>query len=430
MNSRNLALILPALLVVFQPVAAQESDLEVKRNYELARNEIRTRIDSATTVAAMDSLLARINALELQYAARSVLLDRALYPEDFAGSIRTLRDYHTISAERVYLLEKQGITIAEYEARITALTGRLDTLTTENRRLLAELGASRESLAQLRERVRRLSNAMLARDRLIFALVDTIFLPYDKDMQQVTDAQKETIARKLLKANIVARLYDIATDNIKFVEVTSLQGKDFRGAFDQLAQFRTKWDGLREKLSAVALTGDAATGGASTVTAPAGRTTGKGAGKEKPAPAPAAEQPGLYVDSALAQWETGLRAALWTGIARAFSANGVSIRPFTDGPSFATAVQAYVDSARADGRDATAFTTSVWKETIDKEWREVLEREDVLGKTQYASLDKLVSELGEKRFDMKFILYVLLAAAAAGLIYWIFGRKPKPAATK
>ncbi len=421
------------------PASAQQSDLEVKRNYELAYTAIRVRLDSARTVAELDSLMLRLNALEAQYAPRSAFLDRALYPDGFSGSIHKLREYHAITYERVYLIQTQGIAIQEYEARIATLERRIDTLTTQNRQLLGEMKEARQSLAQLRERVRKLSTAMLARDRLIFSLVDTIFLPYDKDMQQVSDVQKEAIARKLLKANIVARVYDIAADNVRFMEVTQLQGKDFKGMFDQLEQFKTKWSGLREKLNAVAQTADVAVmeSGSGTPPPQAGKTLfpkpqGRGTGKDTAAAqrAPQIEQPALYVDSALSQWEARLAGSFWSGVAREFSSKGITLRPFTDGASFSSSVQAWVDSAKADGRDVSSFVKDVWKEKIDREWREVLERDGVLGKTQYASLDRMVSEIGEKRFDTKFILYIVLAAAAAILLWWLFGRKPKPVLPK
>jgi hypothetical protein len=435
-------IMLTALLwcVAVPPAAAQDSDFEVKRNYELAYTTIRQRIDSATAVAELDSLLLRLNALETQYAVKSRFLDKALYPDDFAGSIHKLRQYHGLTYERVYLIQTQGIAIKDYEARIAALEARIDTLTTQNRQLLGDLKAARQSLSQLRERVRHLANAMLARDRLIFALVDTIFLPYDKDMQQVSDVQKEAIARKLLKSNIVARVYDIAADNVKFMEATQLQGKDFKGMFDQVQQFKTKWTGLREKLNAVAQTADAALLDPATPAAATTAARSSASGKKtRPTAADSAaaaaqrlqlQQPALYVDTALAQWESGLQTSFWSGVAREFSAKGVPLRPFTDGAGFTAAVQAYVDSAKADGRDVSVFVKDVWKEKVDKEWREVLEREEVLGKAQYASLDKMVSEIGEKQFDLKFLLYIVLAAAAALLIYWIFGRKTKPVTTK
>jgi hypothetical protein len=51
----------------------------------------------------------------------------------------------------------------------------------------------------------------------------------------------------------------------------------------------------------------------------------------------------------------------------------------------------------------------------------------MLGKAQYAALDKTVSELGQQKLDAKFILYIILFAAVVAGIWWFVGRKPKEA---
>lgn len=423
--------LLAVLLLCAGVAGAQESDFEVKREFEQAAGVIRERIDSARATATLDSMLARISALEARYAPRQEFLDRALYPQTFVSSIRALRDLHALTYDRVWLIQSQGIAISEYEARITALERRIDTLTTDNRRLMGDLAASRKSLADLRERVRRLSASLQARDRLVFALVDTIFLPYDKNLNQVSDVQKEAITRKLLKSNVVARVFDIASDNIRFLESTQLQGKDFSNLLDQYREFSTKWTGLKDKMESVTTVPDPALGGGpgdggKPVTQGEKPSGGKRAKGAQPAPEPEAPRPGVYVDSALVVWNARLQESIWTGIGKEFSSRGVPLKSFGDGPGFAAAVQSYVDSARADGRDPFVFVNDVWKTRVDKEWRSLLERPEVLGKIEYAALDRTVSELGEKRFDLKFVLYVVLAAGAAFLLWWVFSRKPKP----
>ncbi len=418
-------------LSLFLPLgaAAQESDLELKRTYEASYLALEEQIDSAKTTATLDSLLSQIAALQSQYSRRSAFLDKALYPDDFASSVRKIRERHSLTYERVWLIQSQGIAIKEYEARIAALESRIDTITGENRQLLSDLQSERKALKELREKSRRLIQALEARDRLIFALVDTIFLPYDKDLGQVSDIQKEAITRKLLKSNVVARIYDLAADNVKFLDVTQFQGKEFKNLLDEYEQFKGRWTGLRDKLNAVALSMEPSPPSPAAGTA-AGARPGKGAAAGRKTSAqqspPAEPLPGVHVDSTLAQWEAKLITSLWSGIDKEFSSKGITLTPFSDGKGFVTAVRAYVDSAKADGRNTSVFVDDVWKERIDKDWRDILEREDVLGKVEYASLDKLVSELGEKRFDIKFVLYVVLAAAVAILIWWTFTRKPRP----
>ena len=49
----------------------------------------------------------------------------------------------------------------------------------------------------------------------------------------------------------------------------------------------------------------------------------------------------------------------------------------------------------------------------------------MLGKVEYAALDKYVSELGQQKFDAKFILYIILFAVVVAGVWWFVGRKPK-----
>lgn len=405
-------LLLPAL----HPLGAQESDFEVMRGFEEACNQLKSRIEAAATTATLDTLHNAIASLETRYQPRRSFLDKALYPETFAERMESLRSMHRLAGERTRVIETQGTTIAEYERTIALLTGRIDSLTREQGRMFEELRVNKD----LRETVRRLNQAIQLKDRLIFAMADSIFMPYDKDLNQTSGAQKESISRRVLKSNIVARVFDIAADNIKFLEATKLQGKDFASMLEQVQQFETKWSGLREKMNAVAVD-------VSQPQATKPQTGGKGKGA---VPAPVEQPPAVHVDSAIVEWRTRLVTAFWDGVANEFTAKGIPLQPFSDGPTFASSIRTYVDSAKADGRDASVFVNEVWKERIDKEWREGLSREAMLGKVEYASLDKLVSELGEKKVDSTFIAYIAIFVLIVGIIWWFVGRKPKTVATR
>jgi hypothetical protein len=49
----------------------------------------------------------------------------------------------------------------------------------------------------------------------------------------------------------------------------------------------------------------------------------------------------------------------------------------------------------------------------------------MLGKEEYASLDKLVSELARSKIDMKFLLYVCIIGVVILVLWWLVARKPK-----
>ncbi len=392
---------------------AQESDYDVKVNFESACKAIKDSIDGAKTTAALDALKSGVDSLETEYAPREKFLDKALYPETFAGKITNLKNLFQLTYERVYLIQNQGITIEELEGRIILLSARIDTLSSERNRLFAELEENKSSVGKMRETIRKLTATLLAKDRLIFALVDSIFLPYDKNLNQMGDIQKEAIAAKLLRSNVAARVYDIAADNLKFLQTTTLQPKDYAGMIDQHVQFTAKWSGLREKINAVSYASEA-------------EKTGKGKGKTGQQVAAAAAQ--THVDSVLMDWDSKLASVFWGALNKEFTDKGVKVLPFTDGRSFSVSIRTYVDSAKAKGENTKTFVDEVWKGRIDKEWRDALSKESMLGKTEYAALDKYVSTLSEEKLDAKLFMYIGIVLVLVLLAWWIFGRKAKTAA--
>ncbi len=395
---------------VQQRMIAQNSDYDVKVNFETACNQIKEAFDGAKTTATLDSLKLVLDSIEVQYMPRQKFLDRALYPGTFGETITDLRNLFRLTYDRVYLIQNQGIKIEELEGRILLLSARIDSLSTERTRLFAELQESKTSMSRMRETIRRLTATMQAKDRLIFALIDSIFLPYDKNLNQIGDVQKEAIAAKLMKANVAARVYDIAADNLQFLQTTELQPKDYANMIDQHEQFSGKWNGLREKINAVSYASEA-------------EKTGKQGKGKSAAREPVIQQ--THVDSVLMDWDARLASVFWGSVFKEFTSKGVKVLPFTDGRSFAASIRTYVDSAKAKGEDTKVFVEDVWKNRIDKEWRDALSKESMLGKTQYAALDAYVSSLGEERVDLRFVLYLGIILVLVAGAWWLFGRKPK-----
>jgi hypothetical protein len=410
---RTKALPMLALLLLSLAAVAQESDFAVKQSFENRVTEIRKAIDGAASVATLDSLKSDIATLERDFDGKREFLDRALYPHTYDQTLAELKDLHLITYDRVYLIQTQGIRLSDLEAQITAMTLQIDTLTNEKNSLFAELQKSKKNQTELRDVVRRLSANLDAKDKLIFAMTDSIFLPYGKDLNQASEMQKEAVGKRLGQANVLTRVNEIATDNIRFLESTQLQPKDYANLIDQQDQFSTKWNGLREKMVAVALPPS---------TRPAATAKTK---KGVPVVTTATPQPGAQVDSVVNAWNLKLQESLMSSIEKEFSANGITLQPFNDAKTFSQSVRAYIATLKTSGQDPTVFVDKVWKERIDKEWREVLSKESMLGKAEYAALDQLVSELHAEQVGGHFYLYVVLIVALIVAIWWFFFRKPK-----
>jgi len=318
------------------------------------------------------------------------------------------------------------VKLSELEARITSLTTRLDSLTAQRDQLFGELQESRKSLSALREAVRRLTANLTAKDRLIFAIVDSIFLPYGKDLSQVADVQKEAIGQRLERSNVITRVYEIAADNVKFLDATQLQGRDYGNLIEQYEAFNGRWAGLKQKMT------DVAAAGASIPAESAEKGTSKaavvrrGVKELRDAPETAAAQ-AAHVDSALVEWHAKLIAGFWGGLQKEFSQAGISVAPFSDGPSFSASIRQEVASLAASKQDPQPFVDALWKQRIDRDWREGLSKDAMLGRAEYAALDKLVSELSRDTIDTTFVAYIAGILVIIGVIwFFVFRTKKRP----
>ena len=404
------------LLLLPAAVLPQRSDFAIKKDFEERHERLTALIKSSTTTVQLDSLKNSVDGLELDFAPHSDFLDKALYPSTFAEYMKDLREMHARFYDAARIMETQGAQILAMESTIQELTVSLDTLTRERDILFAELQKNKTNVAALRETVRRLQAHMQAKDRLLFALVDSMFMPYGKDLDRVGDVLRDDLSAKLEKANVLTRVYDIASDNVRFLGATEFQGKDFGSLVDNYRQFEVRWKGLSDKMQAMYLAEQQSTGRAP--------RTGKGTAAIQTPP------PVARVDSLLTEWNTMLQKTFWSTIEKEFAVRGVAVIPFSDAPGFSSSIRAYVDQARHSDEDATVFVEDVWKARIDKEWKDALSRESILGKQEYAALDSLVRGLTPSTIDAKYLLYIGIVAVAALVLWWILSRKPKSPAPK
>jgi hypothetical protein len=400
-----------AVVFIAAPLGAQQSDFAIKKSFEDRFADLKTRVEAATNTAQLDSVKVLLDGFELDFTSHKPFLDEVLYPESFDSKIKDLRGMFVQTYDRITLIQTQGVQITQMESNIKRLTTSLNDLSAERDRLFAELQENKANLTALRETVRRLQANIQAKDRLIFALVDTIFMPYGRNLSQLSEVQRAAVNQKLENANIITRVNEIAADNMRFLQSTELQGKDFANLIDQYHQFRNRWVGLRDRIEGVYAT----SGMVSAV------KTGKSVG-----PAPAQTSPAAQVDTAVTEWKSRLMQAFWTAIEREFTAKGVAVVPFTDAPGFSNSIRTYVQAAKAEGSDARVFVDDIWKARIDKEWREALTKDGILGKEEYAALDKLVSELHQEKLDLKFVLYVGALFLLVLALWWFLRQRSKP----
>lgn len=391
---------------------AQQSDFEIKERFKSTYETLKLDIDSARTPEQMAQISNRIKGLESEFAEHSKLIAGAFYPKTLERMIGDVRDQYALAQEKNTTIQIQTEKIVTLETQLATLTTQIEGLNAEREVLLAKLRSTQNSLAEQRELVRQLNTNLAAKDRLVSAMVDSIFLPYGKNMDALTEFQKDALGKNLEKASILTRIAGIAQDNVNFLSATKLEAKDYGVLVNQYEQFKNRWAGLRDKVISAIAASNAMT---------AAKTKGKKSELK------VVQDPGAQVDAALAEWRTKLDGSFWASLTNEFSSRGVLIQPFNDAKSFSASVRSYVESSRTSSTDPKTFVDEIWIQRIDKDWRQALESESMLGKVEYASLDKLVSQLHQERFDWKILFYVLNVIAVVAVGWWFLTRKTKTA---
>ena len=236
--------------------AQPKSDYEIVKSFQAKYKAIREAIREAKTVQDCAEVSADIAELEQQYAADTTLLNKSLYPNDYDTEIGNAQVDLSLAQSRLGLIESQVAQIAGLETQVRMLSGKVDSLTRENDRLMASLDVMSKALVtntktidSLKKIIGRLREGLRARDAAIFAMVDSMFLQYGKNVQGLPDQEKRMLLGKMERHDIVTEIHQAAEQNLKFLETTQLTGKDLIQMLKEQHRFSSYWKGLGPKLA-------------------------------------------------------------------------------------------------------------------------------------------------------------------------------------
>lgn len=401
---------------------AQESDFEKFERFQKTYDALMKELGAATSVEQTMKIEEKIAAFESESAMNKTLFDKSLYPETYDNKMLALRDQLELLKAKLGIIETSLQRIAELEEQVAKLSEQVETLTKENATLFEKVGQLDAQLTSLRRQreeneskidsltqlVAQLRSNLLERDNLIFAMVDSIFLQMGKDVQTFTEVDRKKAESKLSGQNVLLRLRTAVDENLKFLDVTALSGKDYERLFVEQEQFKSKWSGLGSKLASVYVKSD----------------------KKRAAEIAA-------VDTMIEVWKKKLDASMWTNIEKLFLDHDIRMTQFSDAASFNASVVTFVNSEldmvqkqKSDERTAVFdnFVNKVWEPSIVPEWKQTLLTRGGMTEEQFAEMQDKVDEW-KGHFGAPWWYYVIAAIVVLLIIYFVVkGGKKKPTA--
>jgi chromosome segregation ATPase len=306
--------------IVPAATAQEKSDYDVIQGFKKSLNEIQIQIEKASTVQECVDITSRIDDLEKEYAGNVALLDKALYPDGYNGKISFLRTQLKLAQEKLGIIETQYARITDLEAQVKSLTGKVDSLTGENANLLAQvqkmdqqvqgaaagMASNKGIIDSLNKVIRTLRGNIKERDSMIFALVDSLFMQYDKSVSSMKDVEKQSLAGRLERRSVFGNVRKSIEDNIAFLQTTTLSSKDLVEMINEQKRFASQWKAFGAKLQGLYEPGK------------------KGANQMKD------------IQSRIDEWGQKADATFWRGLNLAFQERGLAVKPFNSGGEFKT----------------------------------------------------------------------------------------------
>lgn len=398
----GIILLLSILLFTFS--AAQErSNSEVKRDFEKDYKALLKTITNAATTDEIAQVGVKVNAFDSTYKPYQEFLNKALYPDDFDASIEKLKASFTYSEQKIKAIGESAARIAELEQQVTVLTEQVNSLNGQNTSLLAQLKEAKAERDSLVKVVAALRTNLAKRDKAIFALVDSLFMQYDKNIQPTGDVQKSQQA-KLERSNVLSNVKRAVTDNIEFLSSTQLTGNDIASLYGEHRKFESQWNGIKK------LVGDAYL-----------------SNKEKARDIPA-------IDTMIAEWSAKANEAFWKSLNALFSSEKLSVAPITTGseihPALARFIDEQINSTGAKNDDPHAAYQAfekIWSQSLKPVWVPVLKENNMITDAQVADIDTKVQLWYSKVKPSNWLIYALFGLIILAAVYILYSKmKSKP----
>jgi len=389
--------ILSLILFVFTHQLYAQSDYEITQSFKQKRKQLEDKIYGAKTLEDLNSIVADIDRLRNEYVEHKKLLDKSLYPDNFDKTFEKLnlsfvirnQDFTTIDILQIENLKlKEQVVLLN--KRNTLLMNKIQEFEYSDKKDVGKI-------TELEEVVKALKRSLRKRDELIISIVDSLLPQPLMEQSQLSLQERNAIYVEAEKNNVLSNVKLALQDNIKFLELTSLESGDLIEIKKQQNQFVKFWQDTGPKI----------------VDIYAGENN---KGKEI-----------KEIDSLFSIWDFTLEQEVWKNIREQFTYNNINLIEFTNGEEFTNVISSYIDdaiknigvkSSEESNFTYSSFSDSTWFKVISPKWIPYLIDNKMLDVSQNRKIVDKISDwkgrLTPTSFDWVYVLVAILAVAGFG----------------
>ena len=392
----NKFLISLILLVLTNQLYAQ-SDYEITQSFKQKRTQLEEKIYNAKTLEDLNSIVADIDRLRNDYVEHKKLLDKSLYPDNFDKTFEKLNLSFVIRNQDFTTIDILQIENLKLKEQIVLLNKRNTLLMNKIQEFEYSDKKDVNKITELEGVVRALKISLRQRDELIINIVDSLLPQPLMEQTRLSSQERNSIYIEAEKNNVLSNVKLALLDNIKFLELTTLEAGDLTEIKKQQNQFVKFWQNTGPKI----------------VDIYAGENKKSKEIKE--------------IDSLFSKWNFTLEQEVWKNIREQFTYNNINLIEFTNGEEFTNVLTSYIDNAIKNiGVKSSAesnvtyslFSDSTWFKVVRPKWIPYLLDNKMLADTQNRKIADKISDwkgrLTPTSFDWVYVLVAILAVAGFG----------------
>ncbi|MFA5668344.1 MAG: hypothetical protein WC967_03815 [Balneolaceae bacterium] len=365
-------------LFVVTSTTAQQSDFEIKQEFENRYASIDSSITNADNIRKIDSVLLEIDKLALDFMNNASLLDDALYPKSYSTAIAELKENSRNAEHKLLIIENQAERLSILSNEVSQYKSEIGSLVKRSDSLRLAIANSQDSERKLSNLVADYRKSVEQRDEFIFDIVDTLFVTY----KALNPNAVRELARQGNKGSIsdnespLAVISSIINQNIETLQVNdeSLTTDDYLRMYALQKKVSNVWNQVGDNLVNIY-------GGSK-----------KEAWKQD-------------ITADLDKWRASSSYAMWTSLGDYMEHQNVSLAAFDNNNSFFAALDSFVVSATKESGDTILKNDSykefksfkeMWSAKIKNDWNKYLIEGDVLTIPQMASIDSKLNDWGDE----------------------------------
>ena len=384
------------MFLVLSSYSVAQSDYETVQKFKKECAEIDQQIKNSNSLDELNLVVPKIEKLKSDYILHSELLDKALHPDKFEKTITRFN-------EAYYLKEGNFAALDVLEIEVTVLKQKVDTMSVMNDQLRASLedlelqfSKNKKETSRLSSTIANLKEALHKRDLLVMSMVDSLLPPVMREKPMLSSEDKEQITSDIERDNILVNVKTTISDNIKYLDLTSLQAGDISEILEQQLDFSDTWAKIGPRLLEV-------------------YADDKSREKEI-----------REIDSLFTSWTAAVKQEAWESIQEMFAEKGVPLNSFSDGEEFTNSVNQYIENEKVNievipeeiaERSFATFVDSTWQTEMETQWTPFLIEHGMLAETSKDAIEENIdvwrSELSPSKW---WIWVIVLGIFTSGLI--------------